>query len=831
MFRPDTAPSTIQRALRNSPSHRAQATTSLFNGKQRSSKLRQRRSNYSDREIGARVTQEPTLPPFDTANITGVKQTTLFNLTDSAIDSKEVAALTDGLKFIPHFRVDARMITQLEATSLFQVLRRLEIPILLDTIVKNLNRQNELKRSQQHRTLRAIDTDSIATIVANDIYRVTPTDKNLGIALWCNKAYTDECKHQLTQHQYNQVRNPSAAFQAQNAFALRTGRTIQTLIPRYGQELLDFVEAFTIDERTVPKFYLLPKVHKTVIAGRPIVASFNWINTYASRMLSIRLQLIVAQLQQYRQDGLLPFMPIVSSSFEAKQLLLAWCESNQQHWREHRLPKLVCTSWDFTSLYTNLQHSTIRNNITYIMTMMNGLDPHRWTEDEMLCIETLTAIVINSTYFHCPELQATYHQVVGLPMGTNCAPELANLVLLAEELKNLAGTDRSAFFMMRYIDDIFVVSTKELTTKVRTAYTTTGLAITSGDPTVFLDLKITIHKHYEDYANPLWSFNFDVHQKDLNKYQYTMFGAQAPLATKKGLITGELVRYARLTTTFEQFHKIRELFIARLMQRGYKRKFIDRVVRQCNYFLLQEHYCKPIDFQARIAKYRAKLLIDYREPVPPVWKVLYTFNGTNHRRFIQSMAQHFGFTLPSDFKICNVRLPNTQEVVTSCQRLFHKWQQEQTTPPSTALKLQAARHIVDLIIGNNRKRWNKSAFIAQRLIQSINKRGEGATKVRRELQLRLLSHTRGRVVLTESAQRPRQTVATVPNKRKWQHVHESNVGQSAKRLKPSPRAMGVNLRSSGKRMRTDESKFTDSLQQRRKTTKRRDFTSMDYKWY
>ena len=59
----------------------------------------------------------------------------------------------------------------------------------------------------------------------------------------------------------------------------------------------------------------------------------------------------------------------------------------------------------------------------------------------------------------------------------------------------------------------------------------------------------------------LWSFNFDVHQKDLNKYQYTMFSAQAPLATKKGLVTVELVRYdsLRLTTTFEQF-EIRELF-------------------------------------------------------------------------------------------------------------------------------------------------------------------------------------------------------------------------------------------------------------------------------
>ena len=129
-----------------------------------------------------------------------------------------------------------------------------------------------------------------------------------------------------------------------------------------------------------------------------------------------------------------------------------------------------------------------------------------------------------------------------------------------------------------------------------------------------------------------------------------MFSAQAPLATQKGLITGELVRYARLTTTFEQFNEIRELFIARLMPRDYKRKFIDRMVRQCNYFLLKEQYCKPIDYQARISKYRSNLLIDYREPVPPVWKVLYTFGGPNHRRFIQSQSQDFGFTLPPDFR-------------------------------------------------------------------------------------------------------------------------------------------------------------------------------------
>ncbi len=66
------------------------------------------------------------------------------------------------------------------------------------------------------------------------------------------------------------------------------------------------------------------------------------------------------------------------------------------------------------------------------------------------------------------------------------------------------------------------------------------------------------------------------------------------------------------STTFEQFNEIRELFIARLMRRGYKRKFINRMVRQCNYFLLKEQYCKPIDYQARISKYRVKLLIDYR---------------------------------------------------------------------------------------------------------------------------------------------------------------------------------------------------------------------------
>ncbi len=269
-----------------------------------------------------------------------------------------------------------------------------------------------------------------------------------------------------------------------------------------------------------------------------------------------------------------------------------------------------------TQTQPNLKHDTIRKNIAYIGRLMQDLLPNEWTDQDAFVLEQLTNFVINSTYFHCPDLQATYHQVVGQPMGTNCAPELANLVLLAIEMQHLANFEYQSFLMLRYIDDIIVIGTTELINKVPMAYRDTGLALTENEEGTFLDLHITMVKKYENFATPMWHFNFQVYQKPLNKYMYKRYDSCTPIATKKGLIIGELVRYARLSSSFTEFNNIRTLLLQRLIKRGYHKPFVERLFREFNYYHLVQQYQASINWKSKIDHYKAKLDVNYIKDHP-----------------------------------------------------------------------------------------------------------------------------------------------------------------------------------------------------------------------
>ncbi len=91
----------------------------------------------------------------------------------------------------------------------------------------------------------------------------------------------------------------------------RTSHGEKSIKPDMAKHLQQFNQ-FEVNMASVPRFYLIPKVHKTPVVGRPIVASFNWINQ-ASKTLSTRLRLVITQLQLKRDQGLLPVMAVVGT--------------------------------------------------------------------------------------------------------------------------------------------------------------------------------------------------------------------------------------------------------------------------------------------------------------------------------------------------------------------------------------------------------------------------------------------------------------------------------------------------------------------------------------
>ena len=94
----------------------------------------------------------------------------------------------------------------------------------------------------------------------------------------------------------------------------------------------------TIKART-PQFYLLPKIHKENIPGRPVVSSINSHTKKMSEFVDYHLQPIVKSLTSYVQD---------TTDFINKIETLT----------KHLPQKAILVAMDVKSLYTNIPTRT-----------------------------------------------------------------------------------------------------------------------------------------------------------------------------------------------------------------------------------------------------------------------------------------------------------------------------------------------------------------------------------------------------------------------------------------------------------------------------------------
>lgn len=86
---------------------------------------------------------------------------------------------------------------------------------------------------------------------------------------------------------------------------------------------------------------------------------------------------------------------------------------------------------------------------------------------------------------------------------------------------------------------------------------------------------------------------YSTFQKPLNKYLYIPYESFHPASNKKAFIKGELMRYARNSSTFHSFQETRLLFWRCLRLRGYPARFLLPVFREINYSNRKKWFSKP----------------------------------------------------------------------------------------------------------------------------------------------------------------------------------------------------------------------------------------------
>jgi hypothetical protein len=313
---------------------------------------------------------------------------------------------------------------------------------------------------------------------------------------------------------------------------------------------------------SIPHFYIIWKLHKNPIVGRPIVAGYNWILTPASIFVGHFLKKYCHHFDSILTDSLSLIKTLETTKFDMESKLF---------------------TVDFKSLFTNIpcEHA--------IELMKEVAFMHQTECQNMHFVIELLEITLK---FNAMEFMGEiFVQIFGIAMGTNIAPILANLYLamLEKKLKDQTKNDSKMIWpclWKRFIDDGFGViqglkkDVEYFVHKFNSMVKTIQIdKIEFGDRVHFLDLCIFKGERFFDSGK----FDIKLFQKKENIYAYIPFKSVHQQHTIVNFVIEELHRYVKCNSNKLYFLQNKLSFFKRLRNRGYNKKFLNKNFRKVSY--------------------------------------------------------------------------------------------------------------------------------------------------------------------------------------------------------------------------------------------------------
>jgi hypothetical protein len=499
-------------------------------------------------------------------------------------------------------------------------------------------------RRRPAKVLRDAMTGARSLSLRDDIV-IKPADKNLGIAVMDKERYRSLIFDHLNDRAtYEPLGDPELPFQILDRYFLLVQHTIapgkrnplsKILMERLPKHKLSYEIEHRYTEDLgfiIPYFYGIPKVHKQPLALRPICSSHSFFSTPLAIWLNEHLLPIAMQLQT-----------VCHSSADVARTLARFKLTGSN---------IVFATGDVTSLYPNIPIDHATTLLSLEINKFHGRElGQRVTEALKFCLKN-----------HFVQFEdVIYRQVKGTAMGVQFAPSFANIYLYLlhqshifqpdePEPENIRADDPDyldldyvqdhgspapslneedsasaapepappprrkrkltpgLFCYLRYIDDIFMIGTDETVSRLMVSLNNCRpeIKITwdkSPKSAVFLDLDIRRNKDRIDYQ---------VYSKPSAMFLYAPFVSFHPLHVKKGWITTELLRFVRLSSTFDAFYKSRESFYVHLRARGYPAKFLNDLLPRIDYHQQRKNFLngisrKPLGQDLKTAPFVASL--------------------------------------------------------------------------------------------------------------------------------------------------------------------------------------------------------------------------------
>ena len=257
------------------------------------------------------------------------------------------------------------------------------------------------------------------------------------------------------------------------------------------------------------------------------------------------------------------------------------------------------STYAFSTLYTTLPHHLIKDKLI-------DLIEHTFSREKALYLACnyqravfTSDVYKNYNLWSCQKVEALvylldnifirfgtklYRQIIGIPMGTNCAPLVADLFLFCYErdfMKSLSPENQADIIeafnsTSRYLDNLLNIDNiyfEQMVNRIYPAELQLNKANSSDTEAPFLDLNLSISngtvstKMYDKRDD----FDFDI-------VNFPFLDGDVPRRTSCGVYISQLIRFARASSNVGDFRKLLSVYVCSYFPFGFEGRMWDLIV-------------------------------------------------------------------------------------------------------------------------------------------------------------------------------------------------------------------------------------------------------------
>ena len=423
------------------------------------------------------------------------------------------------------------------------------------------------------------ETDALINLSKNEQIVIKPADKGGAVVIMNKQDYIDKCEQLLRdqKHYRRTGQNLTESVSEKLANYLRHCKKQKLLKDRIVDHLIPKSPRTAI-------FYILPKVHKEGVPGRPIISANECPTEKISEYIDFYIRPLAKKVASYIKD---------SGDFLEKI---------------RKIEKLDEDTWlvtiDVSALYTNIPHEE------GLRALREALSKRPSDYPPQSVILSLARFILTNNVF---EFNKNYYiQTSGTAMGTRMAPSYAILFMDAFE-QQIRTMNPNITNYYRFLDDIFITikgTENELNnflTSLNTLHDSIKFTWEYSKKSInFLDIQVT--------KQPDGTLRTGLYTKPTDAHTYLDYRSCHPPHIKKSIPYSQALRLCRICSDEQdrmwELNKMKHYFT--------DRNFPAKHVQQC-IDLAISHFKHP---QIRTRKEPIPLVLNYDPRMPQTSKKL-----------------------------------------------------------------------------------------------------------------------------------------------------------------------------------------------------------------